>query len=195
MQLFVSTQARSAHSRCQHSPFIGFGSAAMAADANAVANRIKALYAKQGGELSFSGVKANGADIILEGASLKLPTVSEDETVLGDVTLQNVERRPRTAVIPSSRSVPRSRFQRQGRENTAGPRSRARRCRMFLFRPETTKGPLDSMVLYDKTKIDEAHFGAPGKNGTTLKGIDASLDTSNKTEKIGYIWESSRIST
>lgn len=83
MQLFVSIRPAARILVASTALSLVFGSAAMAADANAVANRIKALYAKQGGELSFSGVKANGADIILEGASLKLPTVSEDETVVG----------------------------------------------------------------------------------------------------------------
>jgi len=54
-----------------------FGSAALAADANAVAERIKTLYAKQGGELSFANVQANGSDIVLQGTKIKLPTVGK----------------------------------------------------------------------------------------------------------------------
>ncbi|EEZ32709.1 cytoplasmic protein [Brucella sp. NF 2653] len=187
MQLFVSIRPTARILVASTALSLVFGSAAMAADANAVANRIKALYAKQGGELSFSGVKANGADIILEGASLKLPTVSEDETVLGDVTLQNVEDTPDGSYTIKQITVPDLVF--NGKEERNGRAEIKGLSMQNVFIPsETTKGPLDSMVLYDKTKIDEVHFGAPGKNGTTLKGIDVSLDTSNKTEKIGYIW-------
>ncbi len=53
---------------------------------------------------------------------------------------------------------------------------------------ETAKGPLNSMVMYDKLKIDEIQFGTPGTDGATVKGFDLSLDTSNKAEKIGYVW-------
>ncbi|EEX90540.1 MULTISPECIES: hypothetical protein [Brucella] len=179
MQLFVSIRPAARILVASTALSLVFGSAAMAADANAVANRIKALYAKQGGELSFSGVKANGADIILEGASLKLPTVSEDETVLGDVTLQNVEDTPDGSYTIKQITVPDLVF--NGKEEKNGRAEIKGLSMQNVFIPsETTKGPLDSMVLYDKTKIDEVHFGAPGKNGTTLKGIDVTFEKGGK---------------
>lgn len=66
------------------------GSAAMAADANAVAERVKALYTKQGGELNFAEVKADGDNILLKGTTIKLPTISDRATPVGDITLENV---------------------------------------------------------------------------------------------------------
>ncbi len=77
MQVFVNIKPAARVLAAGTALSLIFGSAAMAADANAVAERIKALYAKQGGELSFANVQANGSDIVLQGTKIKLPTVGE----------------------------------------------------------------------------------------------------------------------
>ena len=164
-----------------------FGSAAMAADANAVAERIKVLYAKQGGELSFANVEANGSDIVLQGTTIKLPTVDEKETAIGDVTLQNVQDAPDGGYSIEQVTVPDLAV-----ASEAGKNDKAEIKGLVMqnlhIPPETAKGPLDSMIMYDKLKIDEILFGTPGKDGAAMKGFDISLDTSNKAEKISYVW-------
>lgn len=164
-----------------------FGSAALAADANAVAERIKALYAKQGGELSFANVQASGSDIVLQGTKIKLPTIGEKETAIGDVTLQNVQDAPDGGYSIEQVTVPDLALAGETDKNDKAE-MKGLAMQNVHIPSEKAKGPLDSIVMYDKLKIDEILFGTPGKDGATVKGFDLSLDTTNKAEKIGYVW-------
>ncbi|MEJ5018938.1 hypothetical protein WH297_04195 [Ochrobactrum vermis] len=187
MQVFVNIKPAARVLTAGTALSLIFGSAAMAADANAVAERIKTLYAKQGGELNFANVQANGSDIVLQGTKIKLPTISEGETALGDVTLQNVQDAPDGGYSIEQITVPDLAFAGQEDKNDKAE-IKGLSMQNVHIPSETAKGPLDSMVMYDKMKIDEIQFGTPGKDGATVKGFDLSLDTTNKAEKIGYVW-------
>lgn len=187
MQVFVNIKPAARVLAAGTALSLIFGSAAMAADANAVAERIKTLYAKQGGELNFANVQANGSDIVLQGTKIKLPTVGEKETALGDVTLQNVQDAPDGGYSIEQVTVPDLAFAGQEDKNDKAE-IKGLAMQNVHIPSETAKGPLDSMVMYDKLKIDEIQFGTPGTDGATVKGFDLSLDTSNKAEEIGYVW-------
>lgn len=187
MQVFVNIRPAARVLAAGTALSLVFGSAAMAADANAVAERIKALYAKQGGELSFANVQASGSDIVLQGTKIKLPTIGEKETAIGDVTLQNVQDAPDGGYSIEQVTVPDLAL---GRETDKNDKAEMKGLALqnVHIPSEKAKGPLDSIVMYDKLKVDEILFGTPGKDGATVKGFDLSLDTTNKAEKIGYVW-------
>lgn len=187
MQVFVNIRPAARVLAAGTALSLVFGSAAMAADANAVAERIKALYAKQGGELSFANVQASGSDIVLQGTKIKLPTIGEKETAIGDVTLQNVQDAPDGGYSIEQVTVPDLAL---GRETDKNDKAEMKGLALqnVHIPSEKAKGPLDSVVMYDKLKVDEILFGTPGKDGATVKGFDLSLDTTNKAEKIGYVW-------
>ncbi|MBA8819025.1 hypothetical protein BRY73_20135 [Ochrobactrum sp. P6BS-III] len=185
MQVFVNIKPAARIFAASTALSLIFGSAAMAADANAVAERLKALYAKQGGELSFANVKADGSNIVLEGTKVKLATLSPKDVEIGDVTLEDVQDAPDGGFTIGQVAVPDLTL-----DSTDGKNDQAAIKGMSMLNlhipSESAKGPLDSMILYDKMKIDELAFGKPGTDGATVKGVDVSLDTSNKAEKIGY---------
>lgn len=185
MQVFVNIKPAARIFAASTALSLIFGSAAMAADANAVAERLKALYEKQGGELSFANVKADGSNIVLEGTKVKLATLSPKDVEIGDVTLEDVQDAPDGGFTIGQVAVPDLTL-----DSTDGKNDQATIKGMSMMNlhipSESAKGPLDSMVLYDKMKIDELAFGKPGTDGATVKGVDVSLDTSNKAEKIGY---------
>jgi len=185
MQVFVNIKPAARIFAASTALSLIFGSAAMAADANAVAERLKALYEKQGGELSFANVKADGSNIVLEGTKVKLATLSPKDVEVGDVTLEDVQDAQDGGFTIGQVVVPDLTL-----DSTDGKNDQASIKGMSMqnlqIPAESAKGPLDSMVLYDKMKIDELAFGKPGTDGATVKGIDVSLDTSNKAEKIGY---------
>lgn len=187
MQVFVNIRPAARVLAAGTALSLVFGSAAMAADANAVAERIKALYAKQGGELSFANVQASGSDIVLQGTKIKLPTIGEKETAIGDVTLQNVQDAPDGGYSIEQVTVPDLAL---GGETDKNDKAEMKGLALqnVHIPSEKAKGPLDSIVMYDKLKVDEILFGTPGKDGATVKGFDLSLDTTNKAEKIGYVW-------
>ncbi|MCB4918289.1 hypothetical protein LAV78_07115 [Brucella intermedia] len=187
MQVFVNIRPAARVLAAGTALSLVFGSAAMAADANAVAERIKALYAKQGGELSFANVQASGSDIVLQGTKIKLPPIGEKETAIGDVTLQNVQDAPDGGYSIEQVTVPDLAL---GGETDKNDKAEMKGLALqnVHIPSEKAKGPLDSIVMYDKLKVDEILFGTPGKDGATVKGFDLSLDTTNKAEKIGYVW-------
>ncbi|WP_025091365.1 hypothetical protein [Brucella intermedia] len=187
MQVFVNIRPAARVLAAGTALSLVFGSAAMAADANAVAERIKALYAKQGGELSFANVQASGSDIVLQGTKIKLPTIGEKETAIGDVTLQNVQDAPDGGYSIEQVTVPDLTLAGETDKNDKAE-MKGLALQNVHIPSEKAKGPLDSVVMYDKLKVDEILFGTPGKDGATVKGFDLSLDTTNKTEKIGYVW-------
>ncbi|KAB2721044.1 hypothetical protein F9K73_09210 [Brucella intermedia] len=187
MQVFVNIRPAARVLAAGTALSLVFGSAAMAADANAVAERIKALYAKQGGELSFANVQASGSDIVLQGTKIKLPTIGEKETAIGDVTLQNVQDAPDGGYSIEQVTVPDLALAGETDKNDKAE-MKGLALQNVHIPSEKAKGPLDSIVMYDKLKVDEILFGTPGKDGATVKGFDLSLDTTNKAEKIGYVW-------
>ncbi|MBB5701420.1 hypothetical protein FHS76_001271 [Ochrobactrum daejeonense] len=162
-----------------------FGSAAMAADANAVAERLKAIYAKQGGELNFANVKADGSRIVLEGTTLKLTAESDKTVPIGDVALNDVQDAPDGGFTIGQVVVPDITVTDTEDKKDAATIKGMSMHNLFVPSASAT-GPLDSMALYDNLKIDEIALGQPGKDGATVKDIDVSLDTSNKAEKIGF---------
>lgn len=162
------------------------GSAAMAADANAVAERIKALYTKQGGELSFANVKADGSDIVLEGTKIKLATVSDKEMAVGDVTLENVQDTAdggytiETVAVPDM-DIPAGEGNKNDKVSIKGIS-----MENVSIPSEKAEGALNQIVFYDKMKIDEMAFGTPGKDGATVEGLEVSLNAADRSEKIDY---------
>ena len=192
MQVFVNIKPAARVLAAGTALSLVFGSAAMAADANAVAERIKALYAKQGGELSFANVQASGSDIVLQGTKIKLPTVGENETANGDVTLRNVQDAPDGGYSIDEVTLPDLALAGEADKNDKAE-LKGLAMQNVHIPSEKAKGPLDSMVMYDKLKIDEILFGTPGKDGATVTGFDLSLDTTNKAEKIGYVWNIAHI--
>lgn len=163
-----------------------FGSAAMAADANAVAERIKAMYAKQGGELSFTNVKADGSDIVLEGTKIKLATVSEKETPLGDITLENVQDASDGGYTIEKVTVPDMDIPVGPEDEKSEGTIKGISMKNVSIPSEKAEGALNQIVFYDKMKIDEMTFGAPGKDGATIEDFEVSLNAADRAEKIDY---------
>lgn len=162
------------------------GSAAMAADANAVAERVKALYTKQGGELNFAEVQADGDNILLKGTTIKLPTVSDSATPVGDITLENVQDTPEGGYSIEKVSVADMAFAPEGADKNDKATIKGISMENVVLPSEKAEGPLAKMVFYDKMKIDEFSVGTPGKDGALIKGMEVTLNSANKTEKIDY---------
>jgi hypothetical protein len=64
--------------------------AADALEANAVGDRLKVLMGMQGVDIAWANISQNGAQIVLEGATIKLSGTKEDPVALGNVTLDSV---------------------------------------------------------------------------------------------------------
>ncbi|MEN5276255.1 hypothetical protein ABE527_04805 [Brucella sp. TWI432] len=186
MQVFVLSKQAARVFAASTALSLVLGSAAMAADANAVAERIKALYTKQGGALSFTNVKADGSDIVLEGTKIKLATVSDKEMAVGDVTLENVQDAADGGYSIEKVTVP-------DMDIPAGEANKNDKVSIkgismenVSIPSEKAEGALNQILFYDKMKIDEMAFGTPGEDGATVEGLEVSLNAADRTEKIDY---------
>lgn len=63
--------------------------AAFAQDTTTVADRIKALMAKQGVDIAWTGVSGDASSMVLEGVSIK-PAVEKESLPIGKVTLEGI---------------------------------------------------------------------------------------------------------
>lgn len=186
MQVFVHTKQVARLFAASTAISLVFGSIAMAADANAVAERIKALYSKQGGELTFTNVKADGSDVILEGTKFKLATLSDKETSVGDITLSNVQDAPNGGYSIEKITVPDLNLI----QGEAGTNEKAIVKGISMenvsLPSEKAEGALDKIIFYDKMTISEFEVGTPGKDGATMKDLEVSLNAADRSEKIDY---------
>lgn len=193
MQIFVFTSHPARLFAASTALSLVMGCAAMAADANAVAERIKSLYAKQGGVLSFSNVQASGSDIVLEGTTITLPSISGKETSIGDVTLENVQDTAEGGYEVEKVTIPDMDFLAHGAAKNGRAAFKGMVMENLIIPPEAANSPLDQMVLYERMTVDEITLGTPGTQGATLKDMEVTLDTSNKTEKMDYTWSIANI--
>lgn len=186
MQVFVHTKQAARLFAASTAISLVFGSMAMAADANAVAERVKALYTKQGGELNFAEVQADGDNILLKGTTIKLPTISNSATPVGDITLENVQDTPEGGYSIEKVSVADLDFAPEGADKNDKATIKGISMENVILPSEKAEGPLAKMVFYDKMKIDEFSVGTPGKDGALIKGMEVTLNSANKAEKIDY---------
>lgn len=63
--------------------------AAFAQDTTAVADRLKAMMAKQGVDLAWSGISGDASSMVMEGVTVK-PAAEKDALPIGNVTLEGV---------------------------------------------------------------------------------------------------------
>ena len=164
---------------------LAFGGVAMAADANAVADRLKALYAEKGATLSFDAVQASGSDIVLKGTTVKLPWREQTSLPVGDVTLQNVTDQPDGGYKVAHVTVPDFNIPATADKGNSASFS-GMAIENLVIPSESAKGPLDDMLSYDKLTNNEVHAGKQGGGNADIKGIDISFDKSQEPEKMGY---------
>lgn len=76
-------------------------SSAFAQDATAVAERLKAVVAKHGGELSWTGVSGDASKMVIQGAALS-QAGQPTKVAIGDVTLSDITEEGRAYTIGSA---------------------------------------------------------------------------------------------
>lgn len=76
-------------------------SSAFAQDATAVAERLKAAFAKQGGELSWTGVSGDASKMVIQGVTVAGPG-QPAKVAIGDVTLSDITEENRAYTIGSA---------------------------------------------------------------------------------------------
>ncbi|MHC3940105.1 hypothetical protein ACI0FR_01414 [Paenochrobactrum sp. BZR 201-1] len=183
MKYFISATAAS----------LLMSTSAFALDANAVAERIKSLYSKQGGEISYSSVEGDASAIQLRGVKVSLTALPDETFEVGDVTLKNVEEtkdggyRIGELLIPDMTADLQDEGKKTGKLVIEGVSSTG-----FTIPSENAKSALDKMSFYDTATIKKLEIIGDEDVSLLMEGIDATF--SNKDgKKIDYSWNVGRI--
>lgn len=171
------------------------GGTAFAVDADAVAGRIKALYHEKGGEVTFNNVKAEGDDVILEGTKIKLAAASDNQTEIGDITLEKVEDTSDGGFIIGKVIIPDQDFTTDTGQDKDRVIVKGILMEKVQLPSASASDPLDKMVFYDRMAIDQIDVEVPGTSGVALKGIEVTLNAPQKPERVDYAWSIASIAT
>ena len=183
MKYFISATAAS----------LLMSTSAFALDANAVAERIKSLYSKQGAEISYTAAEGDASAVQLRGVKVAMTALPDETFEVGDVTLKNVEEtkdggyRIGELVIPDMSADLQDEGKKTGKLVIEGISSTG-----FTVPAENAKSALDKMSFYDTAHITKLEIIGEDDVSLLMEGIDATF--SNKEgKKIDYSWNVGRI--
>ncbi|WP_420960054.1 hypothetical protein [Brucella sp. IR073] len=162
-------------------------SSAFAFEGNAVAERMKELYAEQGGQLSYGQVTTSGATVVLKDATLKMPGSPAEQKPfdLGDITLDGVADAPDGGYDIAKATMPDVIF--PVGELTIAAKG-IEMDKMHLA-PKGSSDPLASYVYYQTAKIAEATLTQDGKEFALLKDITTTVSPYKEGSPIDTGWD------
>lgn len=195
MQLLISTRRATRVFATSAALSLLLGGTAFAVDADAVAERIKALYLEKGGEVTFNNVKSEGDNVILEGTKIKIATVSDDAREIGDITLEKVDDTTDGGFTIDKVIVPDLDFAADSDENKDRVIVKGILMEKVQLPSANASDPLDKMVFYDRMAIDQVDVEMPGTSGVAIKGIEVTLNAPQKQERVDYAWSIANIVT
>ncbi|KXF77710.1 hypothetical protein ATN84_10265 [Paramesorhizobium deserti] len=164
---------------------------AFAFDGNAVAERLKELYAAQGGELAYQSVETNGSTVVLKGASVRAPgTAAQEKSIdLGDVALNNVSDASDGGYDIGQADIPDMTLSFEG-TNIA---IKGMEMENLHLAPKGSSDPLASILYYQKAEINEITVNQAGNNIATMQDIVATISPFKQGSPIDYTWDVDKI--
>ena len=148
---------------------IVFGGSAYALDGNAVAARLKGVYAEQGGTLDYGSVETNGSTVVLKDTKVSTAGVKESFNA-GDVTLTDVTEVSGGGFKIGSLTIPDISFSPEGE-----PDSKVNVAGMSLagitLPAEGATDPLARILQYEKAEIKHFDVNAKGKDVFTADNL------------------------
>ncbi|MGU3576348.1 hypothetical protein ACLBWZ_12475 [Brucellaceae bacterium C25G] len=161
---------------------------AFALDANAVAERIKSLYSKQGAEISYQSAEGDADTVMVRGVKIALTAVPDQVYEVGDITLKNVEETKDGGYVIGELTIPdiSADLEEAGKNNgklvIEGISSTG-----FTVPSENAKSALDKMSFYDTASIKKLEI--IGEDNVSVLMEDIAATFSNKDGKtISYSW-------
>lgn len=146
-------------------------SPAHALDTNAFGNRLKALYAEQGGTLAWTSIDESGSTIVLHGVTASAKDVSKPFS-FGDVTLKGVSEAGDGGYHIDEASIPSYGF---SKGDVAVSGTNMVIDGIDVPGPDVTD-PVKHQMLYDAMRIDTMSVTSKGANVFQAKDIHGTLD-------------------
>ncbi|PRD45951.1 hypothetical protein C5748_02125 [Phyllobacterium phragmitis] len=164
---------------------------ALAFDGNAVAERVKELYAAQGGQISYQSVETSGSTVVLKGASIRAPGVAaQDKSFnVGDITLSDVSDAADGGYDIGQANVPDMTLPFEGTSISI----KGMELENMHLAAEGSTDPLASILYYQKAEIDQITVNQAGNDIATLQDIVATISPYTAGSPINYTWDVDKI--
>jgi hypothetical protein len=151
------------------SALVVFAGSAYAVDGNAVAARLKAVYAEQGGTIEYGSVETNGSTVILKDTKVSTTGIKESFNA-GDVTLNDVSDVSGGGFKIGSLTMPDIDFSPEGEpDNKISVDGIS--LEGITLPAEGATEPLAKILQYEKAEVKHLNVNAKGKDVFTADNV------------------------
>ncbi|ATU92093.1 hypothetical protein [Phyllobacterium zundukense] len=163
---------------------IVFAGSAYAVDGNAVAARLKAIYAEQGGTIDYSSVETNGSTVVLKGTKVSTAGIKESFDA-GDVTLNDVSDVSGGGFKIGSLTMPDIDFSPEGEPDNKISIDGIS-LEGITLPPEGATEPLAKVLQYEKAEVKHLNVNAKGKDVFTADNMTATIAPLTDTSPVAF---------
>ncbi len=161
-----------------------FAGSAYAVDGNAVAARLKAVYAEQGGTIEYSNVETHDSTVILQDTKVSTTGIKEAFKV-GDVTLSDVSDVSGGGFKIGTLAMPDINYTPEGE-----PDSKITVAGITLqgitLPAEGATEPLAKIFQYEKAEVKHLTVHAKGKDVFAADGLTATISPLTETSPVAF---------
>ncbi|PSH63609.1 hypothetical protein [Phyllobacterium sophorae] len=166
------------------SALVVFAGSAYAVDGNAVAARLKAVYAEQGGTIEYGSVETNGSTVILKDTKVSTTGIKESFNA-GDVTLNDVSDVSGGGFKIGSLTMPDIDFSPE-REPDNKISVDGISLEGITLPAEGATEPLAKILQYEKAEVKHLNVNAKGKDVFTADNVTATISPLTQTSPVAF---------
>lgn len=163
---------------------IVFAGSAYAVDGNAVAARLKAVYAEQGGVIEYGNIETNGSTIILKDTKVSTAGVKESLNA-GDVTLSDVTDVSGGGFKIGSLTMPDVSFTPEG-DDKGKITIEGINLEGITLPAEGATEPLAKILQYEKAAVKHIGVNAKGKDVFVADDVTATISPLTETSPVAF---------
>jgi hypothetical protein len=162
-----------------------FAGSAYAVDGNAVAARLKAVYAEQSGTVEYGNVETTGSTVVLKDTKFSTPSAKESFTV-GDITLDNVSDTSDGGFKIGSLSIPDVNV-----DSKEEPGSKivvqGIKFEGITLPPEGATTPLAKMLQYEKAEVKHVGVSVKDKDVFSADDLTGTMSPLSETAPVTFV--------
>jgi hypothetical protein len=166
------------------SALVVFAGSAYAVDGNAVAARLKAVYAEQGGTIEYGSVETNGSTIILKDTKVSTTGIKESFNA-GDITLGDVSDVSGGGFKIGSLTMPDIDFSPEGEPGNKISIDGISLEGITLPAEGATQ-PLAKILQYEKAEVKHLNVNVKGKDVFTADNLTATISPLTETSPVAF---------
>jgi hypothetical protein len=162
-----------------------FAGSAYAVDGNAVAARLKAVYAEQSGTIEYGNVETTGSTVVLKDTKFSTPSAKESFAV-GDITLDDVSDTSDGGFKIGSLSIPDVNV-----DSKEEPGSKivvqGIKFEGITLPPEGATTPLAKMLQYEKAEVKHVGVSVKDKDVFSADELTGTMSPLSETAPVTFV--------